>query len=195
MRYIDGTRYISASEYAELKMISQGRVSQLKSKLPFEKFDDLGVELINFDKLELELDERQLMTIRYNSNSPIHQYTYKELGKFFSKLLGEMTRSTEDAINAKQIIEDEKDILKSEFFMLNQKHETLQQSLEEATLHNDELTEINEKQAQTIDEFETSTSQLEEQLQEWKEREEKTRKEKDQLGVAGAFDPKVTLMN
>lgn len=109
MREIDSTRYMSASEYAELKSISKGRVSQLKATLPFERFEDLGVELINVDLLELQEGERKLLELKYSTKAAIHQYTYPQLGKFFAQLLGNFTKATEEAKEKVTNIEVQRD--------------------------------------------------------------------------------------
>jgi DNA repair exonuclease SbcCD ATPase subunit len=85
MRTIDGTRYISAREYAEMANLTPGRVSQLKAELPFVKFEEFGIELINFDLLDLQQNEKVLAQSKYETTNPIHQYSYKDLGNFFGK--------------------------------------------------------------------------------------------------------------
>ena len=86
MRTIDGVRYISAKEYAEMKGFTVGRVSQLKLELPFVKFDEFGIELINFDLIELSETERTLAQTKFQTVTPIHELSYKDLGNYFGKL-------------------------------------------------------------------------------------------------------------
>ena len=43
MRKIDGITYISAKEYAEMMNLTVGRVSQIKTELPFVKFEEFGI--------------------------------------------------------------------------------------------------------------------------------------------------------
>jgi uncharacterized coiled-coil DUF342 family protein len=85
MRTIDGTRYMSAREYADFANLTPGRVSQLKAELPFVRFEEFGIDLINFDLLDLQQNEKALAQSKYETSNPIHQYSYKDLGNFFGK--------------------------------------------------------------------------------------------------------------
>jgi DNA repair exonuclease SbcCD nuclease subunit len=92
MRAIDGTRYISAREYAEMMNLTPGRVSQMKAELPFVKFEEFGVEVINFDLLELGEHQKALAQSRFETTSNLMSYSYKDLGNFFGKLLHDLVQ-------------------------------------------------------------------------------------------------------
>ena len=87
MRTIDGIRYISAREYAEMMDLTVGRVSQLKASLPFVKFEEFGIEVINFDLLSLSKVEKALAQGKFETPTPIHTLSYKDLGAYFGKLV------------------------------------------------------------------------------------------------------------
>lgn len=93
MRTIDGIRYISAGEYAKMKGITPGRVSQLKAELPFVRFEELGVELINFELIELSDVEKELAQTMFQTATPIHTMTTKDLAIYFGKLIKTLTES------------------------------------------------------------------------------------------------------
>lgn len=82
MRTIDGVRYISRKEYAEIKDITVGRVSQL-TDLPLVKFEDFGIEVINFDLISLSDTEKSLAQNKFQTATPIHELSYKDLGNYF----------------------------------------------------------------------------------------------------------------
>ena len=87
MRTIDGIKYISAKEYAEMMNLTVGRVSQIKAELPFVKFEEFGIELINFDLLSLSQHEKALAQTKFQTATPIHQLSYKDLGTYFGKFV------------------------------------------------------------------------------------------------------------
>lgn len=85
MRTIDGIRYISAKECAEMLNLTVGRVSQIKSELPFVKIEEFGIELINYDLLELQQQEKGLALGKFETTTPVQTLSYKDLGNFFAK--------------------------------------------------------------------------------------------------------------
>jgi len=87
MRTIDGIKYISAKEYAEMMNLTVGRVSQLKSELPFVKFEEFGIEVINFELLSLSQHEKALAQTKFQTATPIHELSYKDLGVYFGKFV------------------------------------------------------------------------------------------------------------
>lgn len=105
MRNIGGTNYISAKEYASMKNISEARVSQMKSELPFEKLEDIGVSLINFDLLQLLESEISFAQTQFQTTQPIHTYSYKDLGLF----LADMIKTSNEARANSEVIIREKD--------------------------------------------------------------------------------------
>ena len=105
MRNIGGTNYISAKEYAAMKNISEARVSQMKSELPFEKLEDIGVSLINFDLLKLSDLEISFAQTQFQTTQSIHTYSYKDLGLF----LADMIKTANDTRANSELIIREKD--------------------------------------------------------------------------------------
>ena len=100
MRNINGTNYMSVKEYAALKNVTIGRISQIKSDLPFEKMEDLGVELINFDLLELEEKEIVHAQTKFQTTHSLHTYTYKQMGMFVVEMVktGNETRANAETL-------------------------------------------------------------------------------------------------
>lgn len=92
MRTIDGVKYISVKEYAEIKEISVGRVSQLKQDLPVVKFEEFGIELINFELISLSDTEKTLAQTKFQTSTPIHELSYKELGNYFGNFIMDLTK-------------------------------------------------------------------------------------------------------
>ncbi|MCB0564214.1 MAG: hypothetical protein KDD01_07545 [Phaeodactylibacter sp.] len=181
MRTIDGTRYISASEYADLKSISKGRVSQLKSTLPFERFDDFGVELINYDLLELQLDEKRLMEMQYSSQRALHQYSYRQLGQFFAKLLGELTKAEGEAKEQAAAMEEQLNAAKSDLILARQAHDALAAQLQETQEEAAALQQRVEQDAQTLAAAQAENERLHEQTADWQSRYEQQEKQKEEL--------------
>lgn len=110
MRNINGTNYMSAKEYAALKNVTIGRISQIKSDLPFEKMEDLGVELINFDLLQLEEKEVIHAQTKFQTTHPLHTYTYKQMGMF----VADMVKTGNDARANAETLMIEKDAILEE---------------------------------------------------------------------------------
>lgn len=181
MRTIDGTRYISASEYADTKGISKGRVSQLKSTLPFERFDDIGVELINYDLLELELDERRLMDLKYSSQRALHQYSYGQLGKFFAKLLGELTKAEGEAKEQAVSLEELLNAAKSDLALARKANEELTINLQTAQEQLAEQQQLAEKMAQALATGQAENERLREKAADWEVRYEQQGAQKEEL--------------
>ncbi|MCB0551748.1 MAG: hypothetical protein KDD19_29550 [Phaeodactylibacter sp.] len=181
MRTIDGTRYISASEYADIKGISKGRVSQLKSTLPFERFDDIGVELVNYDLLELELDERRLMDLKYSSQRALHQYSYGQLGKFFAKLLGELTKAEGEAKEQAVSLEELLNAAKSDLALARKANEELTINLQTAQEQLAEQQQLAEKMAQALATGQAENERLREKAADWEVRYEQQGAQKEEL--------------
>lgn len=181
MRTIDGTRYISASEYADIRGISKGRVSQLKSTLPFERFDDIGVELINYDLLELELDERRLMDLKYSSQRALHQYSYGQLGKFFAKLLGELTKAEGEAKEQAVSLEELLNAAKSDLALARKANEELTINLQTAQEQLAEQQQLAEKMAQALATGQAENERLREKAADWEVRYEQQGAQKEEL--------------
>ena len=181
MRTIDGTRYISASEYADTKGISKGRVSQLKSTLPFERFDDIGVELVNYDLLELELDERRLMDLKYSSQRALHQYSYGQLGKFFAKLLGELTKAEGEAKEQAVSLEELLNAAKSDLALARKANEELTINLQTAQEQLAEQQQLAEKMAQALATGQAENERLREKAADWEVRYEQQGAQKEEL--------------
>ena len=181
MRTIDGTRYISASEYADIKGISKGRVSQLKSTLPFERFDDIGVELINYDLLELELDERRLMDLKYSSQRALHQYSYRQLGKFFSKFLGEMTKAEGAAREEAAAMEELLNAAKSDLTLAKKVNEELTVQLQAVQEQLASQQQLAESHAQELATAQSENERLRERVADWQARYEQQEGQREGL--------------
>ena len=132
MRKIDGISYISAKEYAEMMNLTVGRVSQIKTELPFVKFEEFGIELINFDLLTLSQTEKTLAQAKFQTATPIHELSYKELGNYFGKFIM-------DLVTFKGLADSQITDLQEKTTDLRQKSEILEN--EKATL-SDELSKI-----------------------------------------------------
>ena len=155
MRTIDGTRYIAAKEYADIMGITVGRVSQLKAELPFVKMEEFGIEVINFDLLDLQLKEKTFAQTKFETSNPLHSYTYKDLGNFFSKFAldlvqfkGNAEMRIEELQNKNQELAQVKTDLERELMNLKVSHEnlvsahaTLEETLGETNSLNDGLNE------------------------------------------------------
>jgi SMC interacting uncharacterized protein involved in chromosome segregation len=170
MRTIDGIRYISAREYAEMMNLTVGRVSQIKSELPFVKFDEFGIEVINFDLLELQLKEKAFAQAKFETSNPIHSYSYKDLGNFFAQfaldlvqlkgnadiriqelqnknqeLSHEITKHTHEASSLKQTIQDLQNEVKLRTEDFNTQNQLSQKLNTELQLKEVEIAELKSK--------------------------------------------------
>ena len=87
MRTIDGIRYVSARELADIKGISISRVSQIKSELPFVKFEEFGLELVNLELVELTAQQELMAKQKFQTTTLIHELSYKDLGNYFGKFV------------------------------------------------------------------------------------------------------------
>jgi chromosome segregation ATPase len=163
MRTIDGTRYMSAREYADFANLTPGRVSQLKAELPFVRFEEFGIDLINFDLLDLQQNEKALAQSKYETSNPIHQYSYKDLGNFFGKFamdlvqfkgnadlkINEIQEKANNLFQEKNILEEEKrEFIKRE----NKLNETLSAKTDELNLTNENLHDVELKFEETFSE-------------------------------------------
>jgi hypothetical protein len=152
MRKIDGISYISAKEYAEMMNLTVGRVSQIKAELPFVKFEEFGIELINFDLLTLSQTEKTLAQAKFQTTTPIHELSYKDLGNYFGKFVMDLvafkgladTQITDlqakitDLIQKLTLLENEKVVLADKGAQM-----TLEMTALNATLLNEHQTNEN----------------------------------------------------
>ena len=110
MQNINGTNYVSFKEYAELKGKTAGRIYQLKNELPVVKFEDLGVELINFDLLQLSETEVNLAQSKFQTTQALHTYDYKQLSLFFADMIKgnfEARSNAETLLREKELVLEE----------------------------------------------------------------------------------------
>jgi chromosome segregation ATPase len=110
MQNINGTNYVSFKEYAELKGKTAGRIYQLKNELPVVKFEDLGVELINFDLLQLNETEVNLAQSKFQTTQALHTYDHKQLSLFFADMIKgnfEARSNAETLLREKELVLEE----------------------------------------------------------------------------------------
>ncbi len=146
MRKIDGITYISAKEYAQMMNLTVGRVSQLKAELPFVKFEDFSIELINFDLLTLSQTEKTLQQTKLQTLTPIHELSYKDLGNYFGKFIMDLVafKSLADTqitgLQEKtETLENEKTTLLSQFSTITAEIAALKPLLEQERQINEHL--------------------------------------------------------
>lgn len=84
---IDTSRLATFTQYAALRSLSQGRISQLKaeSKIQTVFIPELGLELVVLEKSEYELGQR----VKKPFKEALHTYSYKQLGGYFAELIQE----------------------------------------------------------------------------------------------------------
>ncbi len=110
MQNINGTNYVSFKEYAELKGKTAGRIYQLKNELPVVKFEDLGVELINYDLLQLSDTEVNLAQSKFQTTQALHTYDHKQLSLFFADMIKgnfEARSNVETLLREKELVLEE----------------------------------------------------------------------------------------
>ena len=153
MRKIDGISYISAKEYAEMMNLTVGRVSQIKAELPFVKFEEFGIELINFDLLTLSQTEKTLAQAKFQTATPIHELSYKDLGNYFGKFImdlvtfkgladsqiADLQEKTTDLRQKSEIVENEKATLSDELSKITAEIATLNTILDNERQINENL--------------------------------------------------------
>ncbi len=153
MKTIDGVRYISAKEYAEIMNLTVGRVSQLKSELPFVKFEEFGIEVINFDLLSLSQSEKTLAQAKFETGTPIHSLSFKDLGNYFAKfamdsisfkgsadiVISDLQAKVVDFRQKFEISEQEKSEVTSQFSKQESEIKALKNSLEDEQKINENL--------------------------------------------------------
>ncbi len=167
MRTIDGVQYISAKEYADMMNLTAGRVSQLKSELPFVKFEEFGIELINFDLLSITQADKALSQAKFQTTTPIHTLSYKDLGNYFGNfvmdlvtfrgsadvLIGELQAKNTELLQELEACEAEKHILSKQvinieahvkhvteaFHMQVSENAALNEEFEKSNIVNEEL--------------------------------------------------------
>ena len=151
MQNINGTNYISFKEYAELKGKTAGRIYQLKNELPVVKFEDLGVELINFDLLKLNETETNLSQSKFQTTQALHTYDHKQLSLFFADMIKsnfEARSNAETLLREKELVMEEQ--LQS-IHELTEKNKSLDAS----------LTQVQEENLGLIDSLRIKTEALE----------------------------------
>jgi chromosome segregation ATPase len=141
MQNINGTNYVSFQEYAQIKGKTVGRIYQLKNELPVVKFDDLGVELINYDLLQLSETEVNLAQSKFQTTQALHTYDHKQLSLFFADMIKgnfEARSNAETLLREKELVLEEqgKTILE-----LSEKNKSLDALLSQAQKENLALTE------------------------------------------------------
>lgn len=162
MRTIDGVRYISATEYQELFGVSAGTVTNRKKsgELPFEVFDDLKVELINYDLLKLSEKEQALSQLKFSTTKPLWSFDYKQLGLFFGQLIQDSTSKRE---NAETLLAEQSEELAQWQDKATQLQEALSAKTEEAetlTTRNESFAKELETAIATIAQHEAANSEL-----------------------------------
>lgn len=148
MKNINGTNYISFKEYAEIKGKTAGRIYQLKNELPVVKFEDLGVELINYDLLQLNETEVNLAQSKFQTTQALHTYDHKQLSLFFADMIkgnSEARTNAETLLREKELVLEEQKQLVLE---LTEKNKSLDALLTQAQEDNLGLSEsLQEKTA------------------------------------------------
>jgi chromosome segregation ATPase len=142
MQNINGTNYISFREYAELKGKTAGRIYQLKNELPVVKFEDLGVELINFDLLQLSETEVNLAQSKFQTTQALHTYDHKQLSLFFAEMIkgnSEARTNAETLLREKELVLEEQSKTIQE---LTERGKSLEDSLSQTQTKNGDLTEL-----------------------------------------------------
>lgn len=97
---VNGTRYITQKKYAEIMGINPSTVSLKKESLPFEYIEDLGKQLINFDRLEFDEEKRQAAEQTIASRESLFNYTLPQLGDFLQILI---LRANKEVATANQL--------------------------------------------------------------------------------------------
>jgi chromosome segregation ATPase len=148
MKNINGTNYISFKEYAEIKGKTAGRIYQLKNELPVVKFEDLGVELINYDLLQLNETEVNLAQSKFQTTQALHTYDHKQLSLFFADMIkgnSEARTNAETLLREKELaLEEQKQLV----LELTEKNKSLDALLSQAQEENSGLSEsLQEKTA------------------------------------------------
>jgi chromosome segregation ATPase len=141
MQNINGTNYVSFKEYAVIKGKTAGRVYQLKNELPVVKFEDLGVELINFDLLQLSDTEVNLAQSKFQTTQALHTYDHKQLSLFFADMIKgnfEARGNAETLLREKELVLEEQS---KRILELTEKNKSLEGLLSQAQEENLSLTE------------------------------------------------------
>ena len=160
MQNINGTNYISFKEYAELKGKTAGRIYQLKSELPVVKFDDLGVELINYDLLQLSETEANLAQSKFRTTQALHIFDHKQLSLFFMEMIkGNMEARTdaETLLREKEVVMEEQS---NTILELTEKNKSLDSRLSQAQEENVGLTESLQEKTDALEKADALISEL-----------------------------------
>lgn len=173
MRTIDGTRYISAKEYAEIMNITVGRVSQIKAELPFVKIEEFGIEVINFDILDLQLKEKTFVQTKFETSNPLHTYTYKDMGSFFSKFALDLVQfkgnaeiRIEELQNKNQELSQYKIELEGEVKHLKANEKRLEEELDTTKTTLQEKAELNDGLSEMLNESKSALKDIQEKYEE-----------------------------
>ena len=141
MQNINGTNYLSFKEYAELKGKTAGRIYQLKNELPVVKFEDLGVELINFDLLQLNETEVNLAQSKFQTTQALHTFDHKQLSLFFVDMI---KGNVEARSNAETLLREKEGMMEEQSKIigeLTEKNKSLDSLLSQAQEEKLSLTE------------------------------------------------------
>lgn len=141
MQNINGTNYISFQEYAQIKGKTVGRIYQLKNELPVVKFDDLGVELINYDLLQLNDTEANLAQSKFQTTQALHIYDHKQLSLFFAEMI---KGNIEARTNAETLLREKEGMMEEQsntILELTEKNKSLDSLLSQAQEEKVGLTE------------------------------------------------------
>lgn len=141
MKNINGTNYLSFQEYAQIKGKTVGRIYQLKNELPVVKFEDLGVELINYDLLQLSETEANLAQSKFQTTQALHTYDHKQLSLFFADMIkgnSEARTNAETLLREKELVMEEQS---NTILELTEKNKFLEGMLSQAQEENLALSE------------------------------------------------------
>ena len=160
MQNINGTNYISFQEYAQIKGKTVGRIYQLKNELPVVKFDDLGVELINYDLLQLNETEVNLAQSKIQTTQALHTYDHKQLSLFFAEMIrgnSEARTNAETLLREKEVVMEEQS---NTILELTEKNKSLDSLLSQAQEENIGLTESLQEKTDALEKADALISEL-----------------------------------
>jgi hypothetical protein len=108
MLIVDGIRWITAKEVAEIKGISPQMVSHLKSqgKINSKVFENLNkIELFNLDLMELSEQESKNAQTKFTTSQNIFTMSVSEFALFISKTFNDLSdfKNNADRIEAEQV--------------------------------------------------------------------------------------------
>ena len=160
MQNINGTNYISFKEYAELKGKTAGRIYQLKNELPVVKFEDLGVELINYDLLQLSETEANLAQSKFRTTQALHTFDHKQLALFFAEMI---KGNSEARTNAETLLREKELVLEEQsntILELTEKNKSLEGLLSQAQEENLALSESLQEKTDALEKADALMKEL-----------------------------------